>query len=121
MIFQETGVWLAMAVDSINCVQGNSIEDLIEHWIVTAEGYKQIYEREGREDKSIWEPPKPFEYEAVWEAGTPCDFIEGLQARMVDYEAFRQASREYQARYHSYGLGLTDEEKEKWRAERAKA
>lgn len=121
MLFQETGIWLAMAVDSINCVQGNSIEDLIEHWTVTTEAYKFFAKEleEERPGQSMWEPPKPFEYEAVWEAGTPCDFIEGLQARMVDYDMFSKASDAYQIRYNSYGLGLTDEEKEKWKAERA--
>lgn len=123
MIFESEipGIWLAEAVDSINCVQGNSIEDLIEHWTITAAAYQQIHKnlQEEKPGQEIWEPPKPFEYEAVWEAGTPCDFIDGFQARMVDYNTLRKASDAYQVRINSYGLCLSDEEHAKWKAEKA--
>ena len=94
--------------------RSQSFEELAEEWNSSGTLYKLLLERKGQ----WWEPPKPFEYEAVWEAGTPCDFIDGIRARTIDSDALGRASAMYQVRYNSYGLGLTEEEKQEWLAQR---
>lgn len=114
ILFQEEGVWLAMGVDASHCVQGRTLEELEEHWILTGEAYVLLK----KDEKEWWEPPKPLEYEAVWESGTPCDFY-NTQARMVDYSVFKKASYAYHERYKSYGFGLTEEEQKEFDAKKA--
>jgi hypothetical protein len=113
MLFQEEGVWLAMAVDSNHCVQGRTLEELEKYWIMNGEAYVLLR----KDEKKWWEPPKPIEYEAVWESGTPHEFY-NTQARMVDYNEFKKASSVYHKRYKSYGFGLTEEEKKEFDAKK---
>lgn len=96
MLFKEDAIWLAMAVDAIHCVQGRTMEELKENWELSGEAYKMLREEMGKE---WWEPPKPFEYESVWEAGTPVEFTHNANARLVDISMYQSADNAYQERY----------------------
>jgi len=109
MIFQEEGIWLAFAVDAVHCVQGETIEELKDHWLAIGEAYKHLHSESVTENqKEWWEPPKPVEYESVWQSGAPHEFTPESDARMVDYEAFRKADDDYGVRYKSLVFDLTE-------------
>ncbi len=97
MLFKEEDIWLAMAVDTIHCVHGRTMEELEENWGLSGEAYKMLREEMGKE---WWEPPKPFEYESVWEAGTPVEFTHNANARFVDANLYKSADESYQERYN---------------------
>ena len=98
MIFQEGEHWLAMAVDAVNCIQAKTLDELKDYWVSTGHLYEHLKQERG----DWWEPPKPTEYAVVWDAGSPIDFVDGMDARTIDTDALVKASNEYQARYDSY-------------------
>lgn len=112
MIFKDkdTKLWVAHGVEVSGCCQGADLEDLAYNWKIIAVGYKELSGKHAPR----WEPPLGVEYESVWEAGTPCEFIDGLNARIVDENMYMVATKEYHKRYKSYGLGLSKEEQEEW-------
>lgn len=106
MVFQEEGVWVVFGVDTYACTSGNTLQELADNWKICALIYQQV----ATDTPNIWEPPMPFEFEPVWESGEPCDFLEGLYARIVSLEAFTTAHREYGKRADSYNLFGTNEQ-----------
>lgn len=111
MIFKDGDVWLAAGVDVSHVLQGASLEDLAVEWQIIAACYVKEY---NKYENKIWEPPIGTEYESVWETGEPCEFVDGLEARIIDKKLYELATKEYMIRYKSYGLGLTKEEQEEW-------